>query len=28
LDIKVFSFKDIDKAYEIGREEMQEILQI
>lgn len=26
LDIKVFSFKDIDKAYEIGREEMQEIL--
>ena len=27
LDIKVFSFKDIDKAYAIGREEMQEIIQ-
>ena len=27
LDIKVFSFKDLDKAYAIGREEMQNILK-
>ncbi len=27
LDIKVFSFKDIDKAYALGREDMQKILQ-
>ncbi|UCM99264.1 patatin-like phospholipase family protein [Sulfurimonas sp. SWIR-19] len=27
LDIKVFSFRDIDKAYALGREEMQKIIQ-
>jgi len=27
LDIKVFSFKDIDKAYAIGREEMENVLK-